>query len=82
MADTPGYREGHERTSLTLKQIDLIADAREMEAQMNAAIYMLKQGCGPDGPGDGRALAIAQTKFDEAFMWLVRAIANPPRVLP
>lgn len=35
-----------------------------------------------EGDEAGRCAAIAQTKFEEAAMWAVKAITKPPRIVP
>lgn len=68
-----GYRD------LTQEEINLINTFKEEEA---AALRKLDTYSRYD-PNEGgielnqRSLALARTKFQEAYMWLIRAVARP-----
>ncbi len=64
-----GYRD------LTQSEIDLMNEAKALEAQVNGLIDRLR-----DTPGvDQRNVSLGQTYAEETFSRLVRAVARPER---
>jgi hypothetical protein len=72
-----GYRE------LTQPEIDLMNEAKELEAKWNGFVDRLRaMGSHPQaGPGslDQRCVALAATHAEIAFMYAVRSVAKPER---
>lgn len=62
-------------STLDPDQATLIAKGRVVQGGINTSIDLLRA----TGAADPRALALAQTNFDQAFMWFTAAIAKPER---
>lgn len=62
-----GYRE------LTPEDIALMNSIKGDEKAFGQYLDKMKN----DERYNQRSLALAKTKFDEAFMWLIRAVARP-----
>lgn len=63
-----GYRD------LSREEIDLINELKAQEAAMLQAIALLEE---QNPEMNKRSLALAKTKFQEGYMWFIRAVARP-----
>lgn len=73
VTDIKGYR------TLSPDEISLINSMKSNEARMLEEIDDMERRV-KRGSGEAynlRSLALARTKFQEGFMWLVRAVARP-----
>ena len=68
---TKGYRD------LTQEEIDLINEVKELEAKANALLDKLDSGIGTDS----RLTSIGATNLETGFMYLVKSIAKPERLV-
>lgn len=70
-AEIKGYRQ------LSPTEQALMNEAKDEGEVVRDLLERVSLTLPEDNPADGRAIALAKTKFQEGFMWLCRAIAKP-----